>query len=98
MLHLVPIRGRGSTLFLRFVAKTSTALVTAGALEARVHRTSVSGNQLGKPSDVQWIMSTHEGSFVFIIHPTLITVLQLKEELCDMGYVIWTAISHGHIK
>ena len=27
MLHLVPIRGRGSTLFLRFVAKTSTALV-----------------------------------------------------------------------
>ena len=27
----------------------------------------------------------------------LITVLQLKEELCDMRYVIWTAISHGHI-
>ena len=30
----------------------------------------LSGHQLGKPSDVRWIMSTHEGSFVFIIHPT----------------------------
>ena len=27
----------------------------------------------------------------------LIAVLQLKEELCDMRYVI-AAISHGHIK
>ena len=27
-----------------------------------------------------------------------ITVLYLKEELCDMRYVIRTAISHGHIK
>ena len=26
--------------------------------------------QLGKPSDVRWIMSTHEGSFVFIIYLT----------------------------
>ena len=23
----------------------------------------------GKPSDVRWIMSSHEGSFLFIIHP-----------------------------
>ena len=29
---------------------------------------------------------------------TLITVLKLKDELCDMMYVIWTAISNGHIK
>ena len=41
----------------------------------------------GKPSDVLRIISTHEGSFVFI-----------KEELCDMRNVIRTAISHGHIK
>ena len=43
---------------------------SAGALKARVRRTSVSGHQLGKPSNVRWIISTHEGSFVFIIHPT----------------------------
>ena len=43
---------------------------TAGALEARVHRTSAFRAPAGKPSDVRWIMSTHEGSFVFIIHPT----------------------------
>ena len=30
----------------------------------------LSGHQLGKPSDVRRIISTHEGSFVFIIHPT----------------------------
>ena len=30
----------------------------------------LSGHQLGKPSDVRGIMSTHEGSFVFIIHAT----------------------------
>ena len=29
-----------------------------------------SGHQLGKPSDVWWIISTHESSFVFIIHQT----------------------------
>ena len=29
----------------------------------------LSGYQLGKPSDERWIMSTHEGSFVFIILP-----------------------------
>ena len=29
-----------------------------------------SGHQLGKPSDVRWIILTHEGSFVFIIHPS----------------------------
>ena len=28
------------------------------------------GHQLGRPSDVPWIMSTHGGSFVFIIHPS----------------------------
>ena len=28
------------------------------------------GHQLGKRSDVRWIISAHEGSFVFIIHPT----------------------------
>ena len=43
----------------------------------------------------------HEGSFVFIIHPTqkcpLITEGLLKEELWDLKYVIWTAISHGQI-
>ena len=27
-----------------------------------------------------------------------VTVLYLKEELCDIRHVIWTAISHGHIK
>ena len=32
---------------------------------------TLSGHQLGKASDVWWIISTHEGSFVFIIHPTL---------------------------
>ena len=36
---------------------------TAGALEERV----LSGHQLGKPSDVRRILSTNEGSFVFII-------------------------------
>ena len=30
----------------------------------------LSGHQLRKPSDVLLIMSTHKGSFVFIIHPT----------------------------
>ena len=30
----------------------------------------LSGHQLGKPSDVLQIISTHEGSCVFIIHPT----------------------------
>ena len=30
----------------------------------------LAGHQLGKPSDVLRIISTHEGSFVFIIHPT----------------------------
>ena len=30
----------------------------------------LSGHQQGKPSDVRWIISTLEGSFVFIIHPT----------------------------
>ena len=30
----------------------------------------LSGHQLGKPSDVRQIISTHEGSFVFTIHPT----------------------------
>ena len=29
----------------------------------------LSGHQLRKPSDVFRIISTHEGSFVFIIHP-----------------------------
>ena len=43
---------------------------TAGALEARVRRRVLSGHQLGKPSNVRWIITTHEGSFVFIIHPT----------------------------
>ena len=26
------------------------------------------------------------------------SVWELEEELCCMRYVIWTAISHGHIK
>ena len=30
----------------------------------------LSEHQLGKPNDVRRIMSSHEGSFVFIIHPT----------------------------
>ena len=30
----------------------------------------LSRHQLGKLSDVRRIISTHEGSFVFIIHPT----------------------------
>ena len=30
----------------------------------------LSGHQQGKLSDVRQIISTHEGSFVFIIHPT----------------------------
>ena len=35
------------------------------------HESALSGPQLGKPlSDVRWIISTHEGSFVFIIHPS----------------------------
>ena len=38
----------------------------AGASVGRV----LSGHQLGKPSDVWWIMSRNMGSFVFIIHPT----------------------------
>ena len=38
---------------------------TAGALEGRV----LSGRQLGGPSDVRWIMSSHGSGFVFIIHP-----------------------------
>ena len=28
-------------------------------------KTSASGHQLGKPSDMRWNMSTHKGSFVF---------------------------------
>ena len=45
---------------------------TAGALEARVLRTSDFRAPAGKTkqSDVLRIMSTQEGSFVFIIHPT----------------------------
>ena len=34
------------------------------------HESVLSGPQLGKLSDVRWIISTHEGSFVFIIHPS----------------------------
>ena len=40
---------------------------TAGALEERIVERVLSGHQLGKPSDVHWIISTQEGSFVFII-------------------------------
>ena len=42
---------------------------TAGALEVRARRV-LSGHPLGKPNDVLRIISTHEGSFIFIIHPT----------------------------
>ena len=49
-------------------------------------------SEVGKPSYVRRIMSTHEGSYVFIIDQTkkypFITEWQLKEELCDMRYVI----------
>ena len=38
-------------------------------LKARVRRTSAFRAPDGKPSDVRQIMSSHEGSFVFIIHP-----------------------------
>ena len=43
---------------------------TAGALEGRVRRTSALRAPAGKKIDVRSIMSTHKGSFVFIIHPS----------------------------
>ena len=47
----------------------TTEVFTAGAWKHESAGRVLSGPQLGKPSDVRWIMSSHEGSFVFIIHP-----------------------------
>ena len=42
----------------------------ASALKARVHKTSAfRASPRASPSDIRLIMSTFEGSFVFIIHP-----------------------------
>ena len=57
------------------------------------------GHQLGKQSDVQQIMLPHKGSVIdYTPNLKYPLVIQLKEELCDRRYMIWTAISHGHIK
>ena len=44
--------------------------VADGVLEAQSIGRLFSGHQLGKPSDVRQIMSTHKSSLVFIIHTT----------------------------
>ena len=75
---------------------------TAGALEARVRRTSAFRAPSGK---IEWCMANYVNTReLFCIYYTpdikypLLTAGQLEEELYDMRYVIWTAISHSHIK
>ena len=65
----------------------------------------LSGHQLGKPSDVRWIMSTHEGSFVFIIrqpkisfnYPMIAERSAMRYEVCDMdSNITWPYQIAGH--
>ena len=56
----------------------------------------LSGHQLGKPSDVRRILSTHESSFVFIIHPcdpTVVICYLIRP--CDIAVCITYLISHS---
>ena len=61
----------------------------------------LSGHQLGKLSDVRQIISTHKGSLYLLYTQDKISfnycIIDI-DKLCDMRYVILTALSHGHIK
>ena len=61
----------------------------------------LSGHQLEEQSDVRGLCQ-HTRVVLYLLYTqpemSFNYLLLLKEELCDMRYVIRTAISHGHIK